>query len=149
MADPAAPTVPAAAFVDNGVPYGSRYELFKTGPSAGYTALAWFLLESISPSRPGVGPMRPNPIGGPNGFVLVGGQQTMSAKAQIPTSATAPLAVGSWFQDSFAVPGAFNPGLPSTGGTEETWVVSSTGERYEHNGYWYQDITLNRAISPP
>lgn len=147
MADPTQPTVPAPAFIDDAVPFGGRYELFKSGAVAGGTSIGWYCCESLQPTRPSVGVNRPNPIGGPNGFVLVKGQETMSIKAQIAAGGV-PLQVGQWFQDSFLT-GTLVPGLPSTGGTLETWVIESASEAYEMGSYNYQNLSLKRAISPP
>ena len=152
MALPTVPAVPATAYNDGAVPFGSRYELFMTGIIAAATHIAWFCLEFIKPGRPGVGANRPNPIGGPNGFFIVAGQESMTVKAQIGSGGEAtlvltPIPVGAFFQDSFST-GTPVTGKPSTGGTLETWVVESTSDSYEMNGYWYQDLTLKRAHGP-
>lgn len=147
MPDPTIPTFPAPAFVDGSFVFGGRYELFKSGSVAGATNIGWYCCESIQPTRPSVSVNRPDPIGGPNGFVIVKGQETMSIKAQIATGAF-PLHVGHWFQDSFLT-GTPVSGSPSTGGTSETWVIESASEAYETGSYLYQNLTLKRAISPP
>lgn len=147
-----APTVTAASFVDNAVPYGSRYEDFKTGTQASPTDIAYYLLENITIARAGNVTYRPDPVGGPNGFVLVNGQDTMSAKAQLATNATTTLKRGNWFKDTFdPSDGTTAIGLPSSGSPTHTevWVIINSSDKFEMNGYWYQDLSLARATSAP
>jgi hypothetical protein len=77
----------------------------------------------------------------------------MSCKAQLPLANTAPLKIGNFFTDAFALPGTPVIGGPSTGGTLEIWVIETAGEKYEMAGYWYQDLTLKKAsaiiFTPP
>lgn len=151
MPAPATPSAPPVAYNDNAPGFGSRYELFQYGGTAAGTYRGWYCLESIRPSRPGKIVERPNPLGGPNGFAIVAGQERMTAKAQLPSQSAATLKIGDWFQDSLdPSDGTAVLGLPATGASaKETWVVESTTDAFEMNGYWYQDLNLILAHNPP
>lgn len=151
MPAPAAPTAPAVAFNDGAIPFGSRAELFCSGGTTSPTYLGWYLCEQISPSRPSKVVERPNQIGGPNGFAMVAAQENMTVKAQLASQTSATIKRGDWFQDSFDPSnGTVVIGLPSTTPTTtETWVVETSSEKYEMNGYWYQDLNLKLAHNPP
>jgi len=149
MAAPAAPAAPAVAYNDNAIPFGSRYELFCSGPVAGPTYKAWYYLESINPTQPGKVIERPNQIGGPNGFAIVAAQERMTVKAQLSTLTTSTIKRGDWFQDSLdPSSGTAAIGIPAVGGTLETWVVETAGNKFEMNGYWCQDLNLIQAHTP-
>lgn len=133
-----APTIPAAAYVDNAVPNGSRYINFKSGGSTGGGSdRGYFAAEAITPSRPTKRILRPDPSGAPNGFALIIDQETLTTKVQLATSATQSVQRGWWFNDTFnALAGA------------ETFVVADASDKYEMGNYWYQDLTLLKAYTP-
>ena len=132
------------------MPFGSRYELFCSGGTVAPAYIGWYCLESINPTLPGKVIERPNPIGGPNGFSIVAAQERMTVKAQLPLISSATLKRGAWFQDTFdPSSGTATIGLPASGGTVETWVVETAGNKFDANGYWYQDLSLIQAHTPP
>lgn len=146
-----APTVTAASFVDNAVPYGSRYEDIKNGTQASPTDIGYYLFENITVSRVGNVTYRPDPVGGPNGFVLVNGQDTMSAKAQLATNSTPTIKRGNWFKDSFdPANGTVAVGLPAVTPTNpDIFVVINSSDKFEINGYWYQEVSFAKATAAP
>lgn len=134
-----APTIPADSFVDNAVPHGARYVNFKSGGSTGGGSdRGYYAVEGLTPSRPTKRILRPNPVGGPNGFVLVGDQEGMSInRVQLATSATQSVRRGWWFSDTFnTIDGA------------ETFAVADASDKYEMGNYWYQDLTLLKSYTP-
>lgn len=121
---------PGEQYNDGAVPYGS----FTVSLHRVAATLGTYILENFTVNRPTKKVERPNQIGGPNGFALVGAQETSSAVLQIATSATVAPNNGDFFTLT----------VDSTVGAEK-WVIETTGQPFEMNGYYKQNITLLKA----
>lgn len=128
---------PITAYNDNSIPFGgigvNAPVHFFRGQSAP-TDLGVYLIESITITRPPKEVQRPDQLGGPNGFALVKGQDTASAKVQMAITTTAQLQMGDYFSYTF----------DATVGTEK-YVVKQVSQAYEMNSYWFVNVELIRA----
>jgi hypothetical protein len=126
----------AAAFIDNSVPYGSFVVSLYRGQGGSAVLQGSYILESITVSRPTNKVLRPDQLGGPNGFALQNQQETASGVLQIASSAASFPRNGDWFQLTS------DPTI-----TNEKWVIDSISQPYEMNGYFKSNVTLIKAYT--
>ncbi len=135
-------------FVDNSVPFGSRWEYIGTlvaGSPPTVSGAVQYWCEGITLTYPTKEIRRPGIIGDPNGFVLVRDQPTGSAKIQIPMgSGSYNTSTGGWdgvpwiqlgqgFVDRFLA-------------ANEVWVISHISPPIEMLNYYNVSVNLIQAV---
>lgn len=111
------------------------------GAHASPTAIiASAILENWTFTNPATVITRPDQIGGPNGFNVIGTQPTASGTIQIPTNTTETPKTGDWFD--FTRDG-------KVGATAETWVIHSIGDVWDYGTYRKITCSAHRAFNPP
>ena len=120
--------MPTPTYNDQSVPFGSRTEIISSGTNS-VTAV----MEDINITHPTKTIERPDQIGQPNGFVLVGGLPTGTAVLQVPTTSSYQPHVGDTFTDTFL------------GSATETWVISQVGVPITIGSYRKVNVSLVMA----
>jgi hypothetical protein len=93
-----------------------------------------FLIEAFTPSDPSNKIVRPNEIGGANGFVSVNKQKTASCVIQLGVAGAA------WPQNGNYFIVTSDPGQPN-----EKWILSDRSTPQDMNGYFKSSFSADKA----
>jgi hypothetical protein len=132
------PFITNPVYTDDGMPLGAiALTDIKRGLKASPTTIAASaVLENWTFNDASDLLTRPDQIGGPNGFNIVGKQPTASGKIQIATATTETVKNGDWF--SYVRDG-------KSGATAEIWVIYNIADVHDYGTY--RHVTCSAALS--